>query len=79
MKIFVKLDGDGKVIEACPQEIDGGVEISCTQAQYDKIFTERYDAYSDGAKITSTEAGNDNAKQLELDALAETPAEAPTE
>lgn len=56
--LFVKLEGD-KVVEACPQKIEGGIEVSATDAQIKEIMQDRFDARCDGRSILSTAAGKD--------------------
>jgi hypothetical protein len=56
--LFVKLEGT-KVIEACPNKIEGGVEVTATPEQIEDIMRKRFDAECDGKTITSTKPGKD--------------------
>ncbi len=63
MKLYIKLDGT-KIIEACPQQIAGGKEITCTAEEWQKI-RDFHEVESDGTKITRTTDGGAALKERE--------------
>jgi uncharacterized protein with FMN-binding domain len=80
MKLYIK-EKDGKIIEACSSKIKDGVEIECTEAEYEKIKVQ-FDAETDGSKITSLTKGDsfNRLQQGILDEIAKLEAIAePTE
>lgn len=63
MKIYVKTDQTGKVIEACPSEIKDSQAIECTQQECDQIMAQ-YDCMISNGSIASLAKGA-NATRIE--------------
>jgi len=63
--LYVVLNENNDVIEACPSQIQGGVLLTCTDQQLNEIMNLRFDATSDGVQITSTSEGADALMQAQ--------------
>lgn len=68
-KIYVKVDDNNKVIEACPDKIEGAMLVDCTDEQKEQIMCQ-YDAQCDGKKITGNVSKGNNANKFEAMKLA---------
>lgn len=65
--IYVKVDQDDKVIEACPEMIEGGEQITVTQAEFDQLMSQ-YDCTVTGGSVQSCVQGNNYTRLMEAKA-----------
>ena len=63
MKLYVKIK-EGKIVEACPDKLEGAEVITCTEADFRQI-QEQFTAYVKGGKITEIKAEKHREKHLE--------------
>lgn len=63
--LYVILDEDGKVIEACPQYMEGSQLIDADDSEIFDIVHLRKDAIVTGGQISSITEGDDYAKKQE--------------